>query len=252
VPDSEPRGIALRALNERDLDDDLKPIAGSSYHPFNLLVLEQVLNTLRLEPSDPERFERQSKAMMAAMAGIAPRNEAEGMLAAQMVATYHAAMECHRRAMREGQTFEGRRENLNQAVKLTRTYAEMLEALDKHRGKGRQRITVRHVHVNNGGQAIVGALNRAGEHPNEAQGEPDAIRAIEYRPGEPMRRAERRRQRVPVPVNQDGRPVDHGGQLLGEAQGAVDTAKVIKFQPERPMPSAEPPREPAPAEKQPG
>src|SRR5262249_31845445 len=52
------------------------------------------------------------------------------------------------------QTFEGRRENLAQANKLSRTYATLLEALNRHRGKGQQRVTVEHVHVHSGGQAV--------------------------------------------------------------------------------------------------
>ena len=44
------------------------------------------------------------------------------MLAAQMVAAHNAAMECYRRAMLGEQTFEGRKENLTQANKLSRTY----------------------------------------------------------------------------------------------------------------------------------
>src|SRR4030088_2918743 len=56
------------------------------------------------------------------------------------------------------QTFEGRRENLSQANKLSRTYAVLLEALNRHRGKGQQKVTVEHVHVHSGGQAIVGAV----------------------------------------------------------------------------------------------
>jgi hypothetical protein len=41
------------------------------------------------------------------------------------------------------QTFEARRENLNQANKLSRTYAALTDALDRHRGKGQQRISPR-------------------------------------------------------------------------------------------------------------
>lgn len=37
--------------------------------------------------------------------------------------------------------------------RLARTYAAQMEALRKHRGNGTQ--TVRHVHVNEGGQAVV-------------------------------------------------------------------------------------------------
>ena len=45
--------------------------------------------------------------------GIAPRDELEGMMAAQLVAAHNAAMECYRRAMIGEQSFEGRSENLN-------------------------------------------------------------------------------------------------------------------------------------------
>jgi hypothetical protein len=66
-----------------------------------------------------------------------------------------------RRAMLGEQTFEGRKENLSQANKLSRTYGSLLEALNRHRGKGQQKVTVEHVHVHSGGQAIVGHV----EHP---------------------------------------------------------------------------------------
>jgi hypothetical protein len=51
-----------------------------------------------------------------------------------------------------------RRENLNQANKLSRTYAALLEALNRHRDKGQQKVTVEHVHVHAGGQAVVGVV----------------------------------------------------------------------------------------------
>jgi hypothetical protein len=37
------------------------------------------------------------------------------------------------------QTPEGRQEALNPATKLSRTYATLLEALNRHRGKGHRR-----------------------------------------------------------------------------------------------------------------
>jgi hypothetical protein len=57
---------------------------------------------------------------------------------------------------------KGRRENLSQANKLSRTYATLLEALNRHRGKGQQKVTVEHVHVHEGGQAIVGNVAGGG------------------------------------------------------------------------------------------
>ena len=85
------------------------------------------------------------------------------MMAAQLVAAHNAAMECYRRAMIGEQTFEGRRENLAQANKLSRTYAALLEALNRHRGKGQQKVTVEHVHVHAGGQAVVGMVAARGQ-----------------------------------------------------------------------------------------
>jgi hypothetical protein len=61
------------------------------------------------------------------------------MLAAQLLASHNASMECYRRAMIPEQSFEGRKENLNQANKLSRTHVTLLEALNRHRGKGNRR-----------------------------------------------------------------------------------------------------------------
>jgi hypothetical protein len=100
------------------------------------------------------------------------------MLIGQLIATHNAAMECYRRAMLDEQTFEGRRENLNQANKLSRTYAALTEALDRHRGKGQQRITVEHVNVHAGGQAIVGAVTAGGESSQKSEQQTHATREI--------------------------------------------------------------------------
>ena len=96
------------------------------------------------------------------MVGIESKDEMEGMIAAQIVACHNAAMECYRRAAIENQTLQGRQENLNQANKLSRTHAMLLETLNRHRGKGQQKVTVEHVHVHEGGQAIVGNVETQG------------------------------------------------------------------------------------------
>src|ERR687887_1922326 len=84
------------------------------------------------------------------------------MLAAQLIAAHNAAMECYRRAMLREQTFEGRQQSLSQGGKLSRTSAALIEALNRHRGKGQQKVTVEHVHVHSGGQAVVGMVTPPG------------------------------------------------------------------------------------------
>jgi hypothetical protein len=96
------------------------------------------------------------------------------------------------------QTFEGRRENLNQANKLARTYAVLLDALNRHRGKGQQKVTVEHVHVNAGGQAIVGPVTPGHRGTKNSEGELDAMRGIACEPSAPMRSPDPERGPVPI------------------------------------------------------
>jgi hypothetical protein len=153
-----PKPLTIVANDPDDLKGRLKNIGGSRSDHFNNILANQTIQSLWVEHSDPEKRQAQCTATVAALVGIAPRDELEGMMAAQLIAAHNAAMECYRRAMLGEQTFEGRRENLAQANKLSRTYAALLEALNRHRGKGQQKVTVEHVHVHSGGQAIVGAV----------------------------------------------------------------------------------------------
>lgn len=152
-------------VNEpEDLKGTLKDIGGSRSDHWNNILANQTVQALWLKHSDPVTRDKQYSATVAALAGIGPKDELEGMMAAQLIAAHNAAMECYRRAMIGEQTFEGRRENLAQANKLSRTYAALLEALNRHRGKGQQKVTVEHVHVHPGGKAVVGMVaTRSGQ-----------------------------------------------------------------------------------------
>src|SRR5262245_17526575 len=93
--------------NERG---SLKRVGGSMNDAFNNIVANQAIKSLWVAHSDSAGLDSQYQAALAAMMGIEPRDELEGMLAAQLVATHNAAMECYRRSMLDNQTFDGRRE----------------------------------------------------------------------------------------------------------------------------------------------
>ena len=136
---------------------ELEAASGSTSEHFQHELLDQVTAALWLPQWKTQDQKLQAaRAAYDALQKIAPATELEGMLAAQMISTHNAAMECLRRAMTEDQTFEGRDQNLKHAAKLLGLYERQLAALDKHRGKGQQKITVEHVTVEAGGQAIVG------------------------------------------------------------------------------------------------
>ncbi len=135
--------------------------------------------------SDEERLQH-IRSAVAALRGIKPQDEVEGMLATQMVATHAAAMECLRRSMIQKQTFEGRDNSLRHAAKLLSIFAKQLETLNRNRGKGQQKMTIEHVNVAPGGQAMVGQFEADPKQPRKKakQSAPEPAKALEHKPGE--------------------------------------------------------------------
>ncbi len=108
-------------------------------------------------------------AGIAAVAGIEPQNEYEAMLAVQMVGTHSVAMDMLSRA-KQASTTDAVERYGTLATKMLRTYTAQLEALSKLRRGGAQKVTVEHVHVYEGGQAIVGNVNTHGTQPRQGGG----------------------------------------------------------------------------------
>jgi len=196
----------------------LKTVGGSRSDHWNNILLDQAANTLWTRHSDEKTREIQCKATVSALIGIAPKDEIEGMIAAQLLAAHNAAMECYLRAMIGEQTFEGRRENLSQANKLSRTYAALLDALNRHRGKGQQKVTVEHVHVHSGGQAIVGTV----ESPALANTSPERqqnAKQIAHAPQPAMRSPNAEREPVPVAGDAERPMPDARRTVPGSTEG---------------------------------
>src|SRR5262249_2186127 len=158
----------------------LRSFSGSDDHNFTINLLGQVVAAHWQGNSSSD--ERQMDATLAAMRDLKPRDPIEGMAIGQAIACHAAAMECYRRAMIPDQTFPGWRESLNQANKLSRTYAALIEALGRHRSKGQRRITVEHVSVNAGGQAIVGTVTPGGRTAQKFEEQTSATQKIADEP----------------------------------------------------------------------
>jgi hypothetical protein len=108
-------------------------------------------------------------AALAVVDGVRPRDEIEAMLAAHMAVTNIVLLElvARTRGSIAGHRYEGdgikRLDVLgNMTNKFMRTYTLQVEALARKRRTGEQNITVKHVHVHAGGQAIVGNVNHRG------------------------------------------------------------------------------------------
>ena len=100
-----------------------------------------------------------------------PVDEIEGMIAGQMVAMHFAAMTCFRKANLGDQPAEIASKQRRDGANLSRGMMDMLEALNRHRGKCPQVVRVERVVVHEGGRAIVGNI-RAGAGPATDNGDP--------------------------------------------------------------------------------
>ena len=154
--------MTIIANDPERLKGERKEIGGSQSDDWNNMLYDQAAQTLWLKYADAAIVDQRAHALLHAMIGIGPKDELEGMMATQLLAAHNASMECSRRAMIADQTLDARRENLGQANKLSRTFEALLEALNRHRDKGQQKVTVEHVHVHPGRQAVVGVVEPQG------------------------------------------------------------------------------------------
>jgi hypothetical protein len=130
-------------------------------------------------------------------------------------------MECYRRAMLGEQTFEGRQENLNQANKLSRTHAALLDALNRHRGKGQQKVTVEHVHVHSGGQAVVGMVGTLGGGGRPKTVDQPHVKQVTHAPQPAVWSTDKEREQEQVPIAGNAeRPLPHARRAVaGSSEG---------------------------------
>ena len=145
------------------------------------VVFEDITNAFSIEDNNKEKVEfsvallnqvvmagcnneDQQKMLDNTLVGISdikPKDTIEAMLAAQMLAIHNATMRNLTRAngllsSRSYKEIELGSKAFNVANKLARTYTMQMEALQRYRGKGQQKMVIEHVNVNSGGQAVIG------------------------------------------------------------------------------------------------
>lgn len=156
----------VAAFGSPDVNDEiwrkeLKAAFGTLSEAFVDVSLHQLQAAARL-PCDGAS-ELAINAAIAMIAAAKPLNEIEAALALQMACTHMVAMAVMSRI---GGASGGlhRLPNLASATaKLVRAFSTTVETLRRQRSGGDQHIRVEHVHVHNGGQAIVGAVTRSAQ-----------------------------------------------------------------------------------------
>jgi len=167
---------------------------GTTDDDFLVGLLNQLVNT---GSQGPNADESETNFMLAVVKGIEPRDQIEAMLAAQMAAVHNATMTFARR-LAGVETIRQQDSAQTAFNKLARTFAAQVSALKDYRSKGEQKMTVQHVHVAEGGQAIVGNVNAPAEGVGARKKTEVQPHAIAYAPGVEMPR-QIEAERAPVP-----------------------------------------------------
>ncbi len=136
--------------------DPLAEATGARDPEVAARLAQQVISVLSLATILGEEEKTQHiESAFSLLKRIEPQNELEGLLAAQIIGVHEAATECLQQS-RLVRTPAERDMNLKLAIKFMGLFIKQLEALDRLRGKGQQKMTVERVNVESGGQAIVG------------------------------------------------------------------------------------------------
>ena len=129
---------------------------GTANPDFVCELIQQLANTgSRGQQPDVLNF------MLAVINGVKPKDELEALLAAQM-AVVHCRFMAFGMQLNQAETLAQQGDAESALNKLARTFTMQMEALKRYRTGGEQKVTVQHVSVGEGGQAIVGNVTQAG------------------------------------------------------------------------------------------
>jgi len=144
---------------------------GEASEPHERLKLMAALGTYDIEFLSPflaqlgnatavrgETQEASLQFVVSFIKSIAPENEVEALLAAQMATVHICAMNASQRYL-YATSLDAKDSSERALTKLTRTYATQMETLKKYRAKAQQTVRVERVNVESGGQAIVGDVS---------------------------------------------------------------------------------------------
>ena len=140
------------------IEDALRTVTGVKTNELAYQLAAQIANLQLWNKSDDTADHFTTAVNL--LAEMKPETPTEAMLAVQMIGVHHLATMSLARANGEGQSLEGIKEHTLLATRLMRLFNDQLQLRARIKGMvSQQKVTVEHVHVHEGGRAIVGAVN---------------------------------------------------------------------------------------------
>lgn len=163
--------LRLKQVNEQLLVDD-KVILANGFEVFDAIaettgayssnasaMIIDAMTTTYSPTDNHKTSEAATNEMLAMLYELDPQDGVEGLLCNQMIACQKWIAKCGNYASNLENSFEVRTMYLDKMTKMMGLFTKQVETLGKYRNKGKQTVTVQHVTVNDGGQAIVGNVN---------------------------------------------------------------------------------------------
>lgn len=138
---------------------------GAKDTAFAVRLLSDCINAAGLcsknSPNKDDEWVTFSNAVMNTLNDLSPQDAVEGMLLSKIISLHFQGMGYLQRAYNAEMKDEIEL-YMNCAAKTMRLHNETLDTLMRYRRKGEQKVTVQHVNVSSGGQAIVADTMIAG------------------------------------------------------------------------------------------
>lgn len=94
------------------------------------------------------------------MDNLKPKDSLEAIMLKQILMTHSVINKCFIRASMNNQSHADKDGNINRTTKLIRAFNSQIKAYIKYSRGGHQKVTVQHVNVKDGGQAIIGNMHK--------------------------------------------------------------------------------------------
>jgi hypothetical protein len=122
------------------------------------------VNAVASSSKDTAEATKMANDYLSLMAEFKPRDPFEGLLISQMALVHQQALKFLSMANLNLNNLHPDILNAwsNRYIKLMKLFTQQMDALDRHRRGGKQTVSVEHVHVHQGGQAIVGNVSKGG------------------------------------------------------------------------------------------
>ncbi len=148
ISDDEKKSCVLPEIDKNcTLGFILKQISNLAYTNINV-------NESKTDEITKRLFEAREVVM-----SFAPRNNQELMLATQMATIHQTQQRLSMHMFNSNLDPVGMMSYTNMITKLSNTFIHQLNAMQKLKGNNQQKVTIEHVHVHNGGQAVVGTVH---------------------------------------------------------------------------------------------